>query len=74
MVSRKTVSRMRRYQRLLSSLRAEGLENIYSHQLARHAVVSAAQVRRDLMVIGLHDAPSAGGGEAAPAAASAPIA
>jgi AT-rich DNA-binding protein len=40
------------YRRLLSSLRAEGLESIYSHQLARHAVVSAAQVRRDLMVIG----------------------
>ena len=52
MVSRKTVSRMSRYRRLLHSLRESGVESIYSHQLARHAVVSAAQVRRDLMVIG----------------------
>ena len=65
---------MSRYRRLLLSLRASGVESIYSHQLARHAVVSTAQVRRDLMVIGWHDAPAAGGGEAAPAAASAPIA
>jgi redox-sensing transcriptional repressor len=60
MVSRKTVSRMSRYRRLLSSLRAEGLESIYSHQLARHAVVSAAQVRRDLMVIGYSGSPNKG--------------
>jgi len=60
MVSRKTVSRMSRYRRLLSSLRAEGVESIYSHQLARHAVVSAAQVRRDLMVIGYSGSPNKG--------------
>jgi len=59
-VSRKTVSRMSRYRRLLSSLRAEGVESIYSHQLARHAVVSAAQVRRDLMVIGYSGSPNKG--------------
>jgi redox-sensing transcriptional repressor len=59
-VSRKTVSRMSRYRRLLSSLRAEGLESIYSHQLARHAVVSAAQVRRDLMEIGYSGSPNKG--------------
>ncbi len=60
MVSRRTVSRMSRYRRLLTSLRAEGVENIYSHQLARHAVVSAAQVRRDLMVIGYSGSPNKG--------------
>ena len=60
MVSRKTVSRMSRYRRLLSSLRAEGVRSIYSHQLARHAVVSAAQVRRDLMVIGYSGSPNRG--------------
>lgn len=54
------MSRMSRYRRLLSSLRAEGLESIYSHQLARHAVVSAAQVRRDLMVIGYSGSPNRG--------------
>ena len=52
------MSRMSRYRRLLSSLRAEGVESIYSHQLARHAVVSAAQVRRDLMVIGYSGSPN----------------
>ncbi len=60
MVSRKTVSRMSRYRRLLSSLRANGVSSIYSHQLARHAVVSAAQVRRDLMVIGYSGSPNRG--------------
>ncbi|MGE5228677.1 MAG: redox-sensing transcriptional repressor Rex [Deltaproteobacteria bacterium] len=60
MVSRKTVSRMSRYRRLLQSLRETGVESIYSHQLARHAVVSAAQVRRDLMVIGYSGSPNKG--------------
>ncbi len=60
MVSRKTVSRMSRYRRLLASLRDEGIQSIYSHQLARHAVVSAAQVRRDLMVIGYSGSPNKG--------------
>ena len=54
------MSRMSRYRRLLSVLRAEGVESIYSHQLARHAVVSAAQVRRDLMVIGYSGSPNRG--------------
>ncbi|NLE21521.1 MAG: redox-sensing transcriptional repressor Rex [Actinobacteria bacterium] len=60
MVSRKTVSRMSRYRRLLQALQADGVESIYSHQLARHAVVSAAQVRRDLMVIGYSGSPNKG--------------
>ena len=60
MVSRKTVARMSRYRRLLVSLHAGGVESIYSHQLARHAVVSAAQVRRDLMVIGYSGSPNKG--------------
>jgi len=60
MVSRKTVARMSRYRRLLASLHDEGVESIYSHQLARHAVVSAAQVRRDLMVIGYSGSPNKG--------------
>ena len=50
MVSRKTVSRMSRYRRLLSSLLLEGVENIYSCS-AEEYNASAAQVRRDLMVI-----------------------
>jgi redox-sensing transcriptional repressor len=51
---------MSRYRRLLQSLRDGGVESIYSHQLARHAVVSAPQVRRDLMVIGYSGSPNKG--------------
>jgi redox-sensing transcriptional repressor len=51
---------MSRYRRLLQTLQADGMESIYSHQLARHAVVSAAQVRRDLMVIGYSGSPNKG--------------
>ena len=54
------MSRMSRYRRLLQSLQETGVESIYSHQLARHAVVSAAQVRRDLMVIGYSGSPNKG--------------
>jgi redox-sensing transcriptional repressor len=60
MVSRKTVARLSRYRRLLSALHAGGTESIYSHQLARHAVVSAPQVRRDLMAIGYSGSPNRG--------------
>ncbi len=59
-VSRKTVARLSRYRRLLTSLHEQGVTNIYSHELARHAVVSAAQVRRDLMAIGYSGSPSKG--------------
>jgi redox-sensing transcriptional repressor len=59
-VSRKTVARLSRYRRLLTSLRDQGVTNIYSHELARHAVVSAAQVRRDLMAIGYSGSPNKG--------------
>ncbi len=65
MVSRKTVSRISRYRRILLALREEGTAHVYSHELARHAAVSAAQVRRDLMVIGYSGSPSKGYGVAA---------
>ena len=60
MVSRKTVSRLSRYRRLLRTLQTDGIESIYSHELARHAVVTAAQVRRDLMAIGYSGSPNKG--------------
>ncbi len=59
-VSRKTVYRLSLYRRLLDSLRASGVTNIYSHQLAHMAGVSAAQVRRDFMVIGYSGSPNRG--------------
>lgn len=60
MVSRKTVARLSRYRRLLASLQERGVTHIYSHELARHAAVSAAQVRRDLMAIGYSGSPNKG--------------
>ncbi len=60
MVSRKTVARLSRYRRLLASLHEQGVTHIYSHELARHAAGSAAQVRRDLMAIGYSGSPNRG--------------
>jgi redox-sensing transcriptional repressor len=59
-VSRKTVGRLSLYRRLLDNLRASGTSSIYSHQLAHLAGVSAAQVRRDFMVIGYSGSPNRG--------------
>ncbi len=59
-VSRKTVGRLSLYRRLLDDLRASGTANIYSHQVAHLAGVSAAQVRRDFMVIGYSGSPNRG--------------
>lgn len=60
MVSRKTIERLSLYRRLLISLRETDSVFVYSHQLAKLAVVSAAQVRRDLMAIGYSGSPNRG--------------
>jgi redox-sensing transcriptional repressor len=52
MISQRTVGRLSLYRRLLNSLAAQGVKNIYSHQLAAMAGATAAQVRRDLMAVG----------------------
>jgi redox-sensing transcriptional repressor len=59
-VSRKTVGRLSLYRRVLASLQESGAGNVYSHQLGRVARVSAAQVRRDCMVIGYSGCPNRG--------------
>jgi len=59
-VSRKTVQRLSRYRRVLTDLQRTGTTSIYSHQLAHLAGVSAAQVRRDFMVIGYSGSPNRG--------------
>lgn len=59
-LSRRTVKRLSLYRRLLDNLRTSGATHIYSHQLAHLAGVSAAQVRRDFMVIGYSGTPSRG--------------
>ncbi|HAU38656.1 MAG TPA: redox-sensing transcriptional repressor Rex [Phycisphaerales bacterium] len=59
-VSEKTIGRLSLYRRLLYELRNAGEENLYSHQLAQMAGVTAAQVRRDLMSIGYSGSPTRG--------------
>jgi redox-sensing transcriptional repressor len=59
-VSRRTVQRLSLYRRLLTDLKRTGTTSIYSHQLAHLAGVSAAQVRRDFMVIGYSGSPNRG--------------
>lgn len=59
-VSPKTVARLSLYRRLLTDLGRSGTGSIYSHQLAHLAGVSAAQIRRDFMVIGHTGSPNRG--------------
>jgi len=60
MVSRKTIARMSLYRRLLISLRDAGTTHVFSHQLAKLAGLTAAQVRRDFMAIGYSGSPTRG--------------
>jgi len=59
-IPNKTLERLVIYRRLLSQLCDEGRSNVFSHQLARLAGNTPAQVRRDLMVIGAHGSPARG--------------
>ena len=53
MVPDKTIGRLSLYRRLLNVLHEEGAKSVFSHQLAAMAGSSAAQVRRDLMSVGV---------------------
>lgn len=59
-VSQKTVGRLSLYRRLLNRMFADGARNVYSHDLARMAGGTAAQVRRDLMTLGHTGSPKRG--------------
>ena len=59
-VSDKTVARLSAYRRVLSALAAKGNVNVYSHQLAKAAGATPAQVRRDLMCVGYTGSPNKG--------------
>jgi redox-sensing transcriptional repressor len=48
------------YRRLLLSLKAQGIDSVYSHQLASMGGSSAAQVRRDVMATGYSGSPAKG--------------
>ena len=55
-----TIGRLSLYRRLLQEQLAAGARQVYSHQLARLAVSTPAQVRRDLMTIGFSGSPRKG--------------
>ncbi len=56
----RTIGRLTLYWRILRDLASEGQTYIYSHDLASRSRVTAAQVRRDLMVVGYSGTPARG--------------
>jgi redox-sensing transcriptional repressor len=56
----KTIGRLSLYRRLLHGLLQTGKESVHSHELADLADATAAQVRRDLMVVGRAGTPRRG--------------
>jgi redox-sensing transcriptional repressor len=60
LASERTIGRLTLYRRILNDLAREGETSLHSHQLASHAGVSAAQVRRDLMATGYAGSPNRG--------------
>lgn len=58
--SRKTIERLSHYRMVLSRLSGQGVQNIYSRELAALADCTPAQVRRDLMVTGYEGNPKHG--------------
>ncbi|MDT8301469.1 MAG: redox-sensing transcriptional repressor Rex [Sedimentisphaerales bacterium] len=59
-ISHKSIERFCAYRRLLRTVRKTGVTNVYSHDLAEMSGGTAAQVRRDLMVIGCGGNPKTG--------------
>ena len=60
MFSENVVGRLSLYRRLLRVLENRGVENVFSHELAARARVTAAQVRRDVMELGFSGSPARG--------------
>lgn len=60
LVSEKTIERLCLYRRFLRELRVQRTTYAYSHQLAKMAGLTAAQVRRDIMAIGYYGSPVRG--------------
>lgn len=59
-ISPRCIARLSLYRRLLTDIKEEKTGQIYSHELARRAGVSAAQVRRDIMGLGYSGTPNTG--------------
>lgn len=60
MLPEPTVDRLSRYRRILRDLHAAGKVSVFSHELAEMAHSNAAQVRRDVMLIGHSGSPATG--------------
>lgn len=60
LVPYRTIGRLTLYWRTLRDLANQGETHIYSHNLAARSRVTAAQVRRDLMVLGYTGTPARG--------------
>ena len=60
MFGENVVGRLSLYRRLLRVLEHRGIENVFSHELAAQARVTAAQVRRDVMQLGFSGSPARG--------------
>ncbi|MBN2582346.1 MAG: redox-sensing transcriptional repressor Rex [Planctomycetes bacterium] len=60
MTPERTVGRLSLYRRLLVAMRNRGTKSVFSHELASAAGVTAAQVRRDMMVVGCSGSPAKG--------------
>lgn len=58
--SPRCIARLSLYRRLLAEIKEEKTDQVYSHELARRAGVSAAQVRRDIMGLGYSGTPNTG--------------
>ena len=59
-VAEETVERISMYRVLLAGLLQAGIKSVFSHQLSTSAGVSAAQVRRDIMILGYSGSPQHG--------------
>jgi redox-sensing transcriptional repressor len=60
MIPQKTVARLSLYRRALRAMRDDGVTSVYSHQLADIVMITPAQVRRDMMVLGYNGNPQRG--------------
>ncbi len=60
MLPEPTVERLSRYRRILRDLHGSGKTSVFSHELAEMAHSNAAQVRRDVMLIGHSGSPAKG--------------
>ena len=60
LISEKVIARLCLYKRILNELEDDSVENIFSHELASRAGVTAAQLRRDIMTVGYAGSPTKG--------------